>query len=273
MTSKLYHCLVITLEDAHERRATISSRLESLGIPYTFVPGVDGRKIDVASHPRYTGWKRRTFFGRDLSGGELGCILAHRAVYEHIANTELAWSLVLEDDAILSDELTDVLDALLDVADEWDIIRFLGREKNYRASRRIKPLGNSGNMLARTRGTPGGAYGYLVNLHAARRLLAMTERNWLPIDTLHGFSWVTGLETLSVVPSPVLPNDDIPSCIDEQDAHKRWSKSVTLSGLRRIAYPLTRGLFKTWLNIMVRWVWLRTLIPDRKEYRKWTRQS
>lgn len=272
MTTDRYHCLVITLDGADERRETISSRLESLGVPHTFLPGVDGRKIDVPSHPRYMGWKRRAFFGRDLSGGELGCILAHRNVYEYIVNNELAFSLVLEDDALLLDNLPEVLEKLLDVTEKWDIVRFLGREKNYRSSRLIKQLGNTASMLGRTRGTPGGAYGYLLNLHAARRLLSMTEKNWLPIDTLHGVSWLTGLETLSVIPSPVLPNDDIPSCIDEQDSHLRWNKSVTLTGVQHLAYPLTRGALKTYFNVMVRWVWLRTLIPDLVEQKR-ARQS
>ena len=158
MTTDRYHCLVITLDDAADRRETISSRLKSLGVPHTFLPGVDGRNIDASTHPRYIGWKRRTFFGRDLSGGELGCILAHRNVYEYIVSNELAFSLVLEDDALLSDNLPEVLETLLDIMGKWDIVRFLGREKNYRSSRRIRPLGTTTSMLARTRGTPGGAY-------------------------------------------------------------------------------------------------------------------
>lgn len=262
MTSTGFHCIVITLEDAQVRRDVISARLQALGIPFDFVPGVDGRKLDVPTHPGYDSFKRNIFFGRDLSNGELGCVLAHRNACRHVLETGYEAALVLEDDALLTDDLPRVIADLMTMRERWDLVRFLGRKKNYRASRLIAPLPYGGAHLARPLGTPGGAYGYLLNPRAARRLLEFTERIWLPIDTLHGMTWHTGLATLSVVPSPILPDDDTPSCIDSQDAHQRWDKSVTLTGGWRLAYPFTRGLHKLHFNVMGRWMRLRTLIPD-----------
>lgn len=257
-----YRCFVITLEHAEERRTSISKRLRELGIPFEFHPGVNGRGIDLLSHHGYSKWKRRMFFGRDLSQGEFGCILAHRSVYERIVADDIRMAVVLEDDAILCDELPDVLDALSRCPGKWDLVRFLGREKNYRASRVIAPLSGTPSRLARPHGTPGGAYGYVISNHAAKRLLPKLGRSWLPIDTLHGVSWRTEVNTVSVVPSPVLPNDEIPSCIDEQDASLRWNKVVSLSGWRRAIYPLTRAAWKTYCNVGVKYVWLSTLLPD-----------
>jgi glycosyl transferase family 25 len=260
----LYHCFVITLEHSQERRKIISSRLTELEIPFEFHPGVDGRKIDLFSHQHYSKWKRRMFFGRDLSNGEFGCILAHKSIYERIAEKNIGIALILEDDAILCDELPSVVNALIRLQKNWDIVRFLGREKNYRASRTIAQLPGTPNHLARPHGMPGGAYGYVINNRAARRLLSMMGKNWLPIDTLHGVSWLTKLNTVSVVPSPVLPNDAVPSCIDEQDSSLRWNKSVSLSGFGKLIYPLTRSAWKTYCNVLVKYVWLSTLIPDIK---------
>ncbi len=257
-----YHCVVISLEDAQARRDVISARLRSLGIPFEFVPGVDGRKLDVATHPGYDSLKRCINFGRDLSNGELGCMLAHRNACRHVLDSGYAAALVLEDDALLTDDLPGVLADLLAMRERWDLVRFLGRKKNYRASRLIAPLPHGRAHLARPLGTPGGAYGYLLNPRAAKRLLELTEPIWLPIDTLHGMTWRTGLKTLSVVPSPILPDDDTPSCIDGQDDHRRWDKSVTLGGGWRLAYPLTRAFHKLRFAVMGRWMRLRTLIPD-----------
>jgi len=261
-TSTGYHCIVITLEDAQARREVISARLQALGIPFEFVSGVDGRKLDVPAHPAYDSFKRSIFFGRDLSNGELGCVLAHRNACRHVLESGYDAALVLEDDALLTDDLPRVMADLMTIRDRWDLVRFLGREKNYRASRLIAPLPPGGAHLARPLGTPGGAYGYLLNPRAARRLLELTEPTWLPIDTLHGMTWHTGLATLSVVPSPILPDDDTPSCIDGQDAHRRWDKSVTLTGFWRLAYPMTRGFHKLHFGIMGRWMRLHSLIPD-----------
>jgi glycosyl transferase family 25 len=267
-TPPLFHCFVITLEHSQERRDLISTRLGELEMPFEFYPGVDGRKVDLLSHQNYSKWKRRMFFGRDLSNGEFGCILAHKSIYEHIVANHIGTALILEDDAILCDELPAVVSALTQNPEIWDLVRFLGREKNYRASRKIAQLPGTQSYLARPHGMPGGAYGYLISNQAARRLLSMMEKNWLPIDTLHGVSWLTKLNTVSVIPSPVLPNDQVPSCIDEQDLSLRWDKSVQLSGWRKLIYPLTRGGWKAYINVLIKYVWFGTLISDRRLSRR-----
>jgi glycosyl transferase family 25 len=266
--SQPFHCFAITLEHSQERRDLIAARLGELGMPFEFYPGVDGRKVDLLSHPNYSKWKRRMFFGRDLSKGEFGCVLAHKSIYEHIVANQIGTALILEDDAILCDELPAVVSALTKIPENWDLVRFLGREKNYRASRKIARLPGTQSYLARPHGMPGGAYGYVISNQAARRLLSMMGKNWLAIDTLHGVSWLTKLNTVSVVPSPVLPNDRVPSCIDEQDSNLRWDKSVQLSGWRKLIYPLTRGAWKTYSNVLIKYVWFGTWISDRRLSRR-----
>jgi len=257
-----YHIFVITLPHATDRQQTIRRRLAGLGLPFEFIEGVDGRKLDLARHPNYAPGKRRMFYGRDLSGGEFGCILAHRRVYRHMISERVERALVLEDDALLTDQLPAVLRALEGIQPGWDLVRFLGREKNYRTTRVIAPLPGTEAMLARQLGIPGGAYGYLLNLDAARRLEELTRRNWLAIDTLHGAVWLTRLRTYAVVPSPVLPNDLSPSCIDTQDGNLRWDKTVRLKGPLRLVYPLTRGAWKFYLGCCTSYVRLKTLPPD-----------
>lgn len=262
---------IISLEHSHARREVISSRLAELNLPYEFRSGVDGRKLDLFEHPDYEPEKRRIFYGRDLSKGEFGCVLAHREIYRHMKENQIPRAVVLEDDAILTTELPAVIKALCRIPKTWDLVRFLGRPKNYRASRPIVSLQGTSCMLSRPHGTPGGAYGYVLNLHAAERLLSMMQRNWLAIDTLHGVTWLTGLKTLSVMPSPVLPNDDIPSCIDRLDNDVRWDKSLHLAGWRRSLYPLSRGMWKAYLNFNIKYVWISSCPVDirtRRQHRK-----
>jgi len=148
------------------------------------------------------------------------------------------------------------------IADEL-VSDVLGRDKNYRSTRFIRPLEGTSAMLARQLGIPGGAYGYMLNLKAAKRLNRMTQKNWLAIDTLHGAVWLTGLKTLAVAPSPVLPNDESPSCIDTQDDNLRWDKTVRLEGGMRLIYPVTRGLWKFYLACCTGWIRLKSLLCDR----------
>ncbi len=258
------HIYIITLEHAEERRKIISQRLKELGLDFEFFSGVDGREINLLKHPNYEPVKRRIFFGRDLSHGEYGCVLAHRNIYQHMVGHQVSRALVLEDDAILTDNLPAVLNALSEVSANWDLVRFLGREKNYRSTRVIGPLKDSGVELSRPLGIPGGAYGYLLNLSAAERLLGLMQKNWLPIDTLHGMVWKTDLETLSVMPSPVLPNDTVPSCIDGLDDSARWNKTAQLDGWQKALYPVTRGLWKLYLNLVIKYTSLKTWKSDQR---------
>lgn len=259
---------VITLPHAVERQQAIRKRLGELGLEFEFIEGVDGRRLDLATHPNYAPAKRRLFYGRDLSGGEFGCILAHRRVYEHMVAHKVECALVLEDDAILTDDLPAVLEALCELQEVWDLVRFLGREKNYRTTRRIAGLPGTHVSLSRQLGIPGGTYGYLLNLAAAKKMESLTRQNWLAIDTLHGATWLTGLRTYSVMPSPVLPNDLSPSCIDTQDNNLRWDKSVKLKGWMRLVYPLTRGAWKFYLNCWTQSLRARTLASDKRLSRK-----
>lgn len=268
-----YDCpvYILSLEHSKDRREIIAARLKELSLPFAFHNGVDGRKLDLLSHPNYEPTKRRFFYGRDLSGGEFGCVLAHRNIYRHMVENRISRAVVLEDDAILTDDLPAVIKALCKIPDTWDLVRFLGRPKNYWSTRPIVSLDETPCMLSRPLGTPGGAYGYVLSLHAAERLLLMMQKNWLAIDTLHGLTWLTGLKTLSVMPSPVLPNDDIPSCIDELDNDARWDKSIKLNGWKRFVYPLSRALWKLYLNSCIKYVWFRTWLTDmglRRQFRE-----
>jgi len=266
MKSKNLTVLVITLESATERQETIAGRLKQLGMDYHFVPGVDGRLLDLEKHPNYAPARRRAFYGRDLSQGEFGCILAHRETYRHMLDQGIEQALVLEDDALLTDDLPRVIEALLQFSSEWDLVRFLGREKNYRSTKILMELPGCNTSLGRQTGIPGGAYGYLLNLRAAEKLFTMTRRSWLAIDTLHGATWLTGLQTLAVVPSPILPNDASPSCIDTQDNNLRWDKTVRLKGWMRLAYPVTRMAWKLYLGLCTRFMAIKCYLHDRRGF-------
>lgn len=248
---------VISLARAQARRATIGARLAALRLPYTFIDATDGAVLDLHRHSAYAGHWRRLFFGRDLTPGEFGCLISHRGVYEQIIRHSIDRAIVLEDDAIVTDDFPAVVAALCASPVHWDLVRFLGRSKVYRSSRRLVHL-NGPYLLARPSGTPGGAYGYLLTRHAAERLLRIMQHNWLPVDTLHGQVWRTGLQALNISPSPVLPDDKTPSCIGDT----RYDKTPQLRGARKMIYPLFRFIWKIYSAVWTTWTALRTWPAD-----------
>ena len=100
---------VVSLLDCAERRETISRSLSKLGLEFEFVDAVDGRhgldpqyedQIDRAATRRA---------GRILSDAEYGCALSHLALYRRIVSENIAYALVLEDDARPSPKLVEFL--------------------------------------------------------------------------------------------------------------------------------------------------------------------
>lgn len=230
---------IINLERSTQRRLAMAEQLEALRLSYEFINGIDGDSLNVGDLPAYAPLRRRLFFGRDLSRAEMGCLLSHRAVYQRMVDSDIDRAVVLEDDAILQPDFPKVIEILIRLPINWHLIRFLARDKVLQQSRRIGPLSHN-YFLLRPIKAYGGAYGYIISLSGARRLLTLMQNNWLPVDILHGHVWRTGLETFAIGPSPVAPNMDIDSTIGED----RFDKTIKLTGWQRWVYPLTRAGFK-----------------------------
>ncbi len=238
-----YTCtvFVINLERSVERRARILARLQELGLTGEIFTACEGRALPDGGK-KYNGRKRRLLFGHEMTAGEIGCAYSHLGVYQEIVRRGLPCALVLEDDALLNETLPDAIKVALAHRAEWDIVRFISSAKVSRLARPIAATLEKGFGFARIYGTPGGAYGYLINEGAAKRLIAMAARIWLPIDTLQGQVWRNGLRAPLMVPSPVLPDFDISSTIGDG----RFDKKLDVKGWERIVYPFTRCAYKMW---------------------------
>ena len=223
-----------------DRRADMSKRLEALGLAHQFFEAVDGHNMDAYAAPEYDGVTRRRYFGRDLSVGEIGCMLSHRAVYKKIVDEQIPLTLILEDDTHFKPEFSDILQEIVATAGQWDMVRFLDRKKIFKGPHRLLHKLSGDYALARVRGVPGGAYAYLLTQNAAETLLSKTQKNSVQIDIIHGRHWETGLNTIVTKPSPVSPDFEIPSTIGET----RFDKKITVSGLTRVLFPFFRFCFK-----------------------------
>jgi glycosyl transferase, family 25 len=96
---------VISLARAALRRERIREHLDSLGLVYTLVDAVDGRKL--ASEELAT----LDASGGDLSLGLIGCYASHLNVYKAIIEQRLPLALILEDEARLNRRIAPLLQA------------------------------------------------------------------------------------------------------------------------------------------------------------------
>src|SRR4051812_39632643 len=115
---------VINLELSADRRANMSALLEPLHINYSFFKAVNGHALDIDSLPAYAKTRRRLAFGRDLTKGEIGCLLSHRAVYQHMVDNNIDRALVLEDDVEIEPNFPQIIEEIIQSPVQWDVIRF-----------------------------------------------------------------------------------------------------------------------------------------------------
>lgn len=242
---------IINRKKDAERRQVMSDRLEDMGLNYKFFEAVDGHAFNAHESELYDGGRRRRYFGRDLTVGEIGCLLSHRAIYEMMVEKKTSRALILEDDTIFDTDFPVVLQAVLNISVEWDLVRFLNSKKILKSSHRVINKDVGGYALYQIQATPGGAFAYILTLKAAKELLLHTQKNWLPIDIWHGWVWKTNLKVLSMLPSPVRADFDISSTIGDL----RFDKTIQTKGFERVVFPFHRFWFKIYSSVCKRYAY------------------
>ncbi len=141
----------------------------------------------------------------DVGGrrAEIGCYLSHIECARRLLASEHSHALILEDDVLLAPQTRAVVEAAIERASEWDILRLStvnhGRKFPY------APLVEEYNLaIALTREK--GAGGYVINRRAAevflRRLLPIRVAWDIAFDVEHLY----GLRSVFVTPLPIDQN-------------------------------------------------------------------
>jgi len=232
---------VINLEDAAERRRSVSAALGALGLAFELRRAVDGRRLTPEQEALvdYAAIRRD---GWPVKAGALGCWLSHRALLEEMVRDGPEVMAVLEDDIDFAPELPAVLDALGRQTHRFGIV-FLHRG---RAVRRFVPHRRleTGHRLGWLRWSHFGTQGYAITRPAARRFLEMFPRVSVDIDRALAAYWRTGIATYCVRPPVVrhlLAEDGNTSTIAAMPAAPPGGP---LSRLRRQRFLLREGMAK-----------------------------
>ncbi len=104
---------IISLANATERRERITHIMNELGLEFTFEDAVDGREFNVLQQEIYDPKKRLRYFAKHLTGGDIGCTLSHKNIYQKIINQKIPQALILEDDIIIHDGFLETLREIL----------------------------------------------------------------------------------------------------------------------------------------------------------------
>jgi glycosyl transferase family 25 len=167
----MVHTYVINLARSPERREHITAELRKTGLHYDFVPGVDGRELDLND----VSIVDPALFDRSsYPGGMAGCALSHLRVYERVLADGADAAVVLEDDVMLPADLGALAEAV--------VSHLAGAELallNYDSEDPIRMSRDGGTPLPRSRllvmpldvRQPHSSAAYVITREACQRML------------------------------------------------------------------------------------------------------
>lgn len=176
--------VVINLLASIARRQAMENHLCELGLAPTFFEAIDGRKLaeDEVNAVYDENQAKTTHWGK-LTRGEIGCALSHRAVWKDLIDSGESGWIVLEDDAVLAQDVPQWLSNLPELVQDGDVVPFVYTNAMPYWFQR-KKLG--GRWLVYVNQGFYRATAYYITPLAARRLLEASMPIWFPIDFWYG---------------------------------------------------------------------------------------
>lgn len=156
---------VISLKDAHVRRANMTARLGAIGLPFQFVDAIDGRTARLPD--TFDGARvDRRGFGSEAA---VASTMSHRVVHRMIAERGDETALIFEDDARPDPDFMDVLATAMKF--DFDIFKLEGLPLGQSVA--IGAIGHHRVNISWTAST--GAAAYLLRRSAAIELCSLPE--------------------------------------------------------------------------------------------------
>lgn len=231
-----YIVLVINLDSSVDRMTSMQKQLDALSIPFERISAVRGSLLSAEEKARvYNLRVNQDKYDKVLNDGEIGCYLSHVRCWERIVKDELDFALILEDDAILTQELKGFLEVLPSLSTDWDYIKLSHGSKTKDALDAIE-LGN-GLSLCRCLKLPSTTTGQFVSLSGARKLLADAYPIARPIDMDIQYWFEKDLRCLVSRPFPVL-NGDFGSEINKTSDRRRVERNRFKRLRQKLDYEL-----------------------------------
>lgn len=103
---------VVSLERAKDRRLYITQHLDMMNVDYEIFDAVDGRQLTPSKIAEYCNMDMVNKYPDWLTEGAIGCCLSHYYIYKKIIDNNIPVACILEDDAIITAEFNNVLNAI-----------------------------------------------------------------------------------------------------------------------------------------------------------------
>ncbi|MCV2882984.1 glycosyltransferase family 25 protein [Actibacterium sp. XHP0104] len=180
-----FSAYLINLDSSTERLNVATAQLDQAGIPFERISAFDGRQLDPLTRPEYDEARACSWFGRKLSGGELGCYFSHVDVARRFLESDARYGLALEDDLTCAPNARAVLDEVMSdltagIAPGWHMVN-LGRPVK-RFFSPIKALNADDAQLCRAHYFPDTTTAILWSRAGAEAFLKAAYPIFMPVD-------------------------------------------------------------------------------------------
>ena len=237
---------VINLDFEVERNAFMAQQLQATGIPFEIVAAVKGKALDPAYIKTvYDEAKTLSVQGKPLSLGEIGCTLSHLSIYQNMLNTNSSVAFVLEDDALLHNELPKVLEPLVKrmAAETKPMVYLLTHLIRYK---RNPALAVTPGYTLHPMIDACCAHGYLINKAAAQEMLQLFSPITYPIDAWKRIA-ETGRITIYGLNPYVIGHSSLAKDSNIEQARGAVSDDFEPKGLERIGFYARFYLYEKFL--------------------------
>ena len=185
---------VVSLKDSVDRRKSIITQCEKLGIKPIFIDVIYGKDLTKSEISQYCNQnKAKQLFGRELLLGEVGCALSHKKIYQKMIDDNIPYAVILEDDAVVKEGFNEVVSLVYKNNLSWHII-LLGHYRGFEHNQETNSIDSiwSRHSLNKTyrlgKIVKGGlgAHGYIISQEGAKQILDFLEYDelYLPIDKI-----------------------------------------------------------------------------------------
>jgi glycosyl transferase, family 25 len=175
------------------------AQLDALGLSHQIVNAVDGRLLSAEQLAlRYDADRARVAY-RAMTPGEIGCALSHAYVYKEMLRQGQTYALILEDDALLNQDVPNVLNELVRSIDPSEPVVVLLSHVNKYVKLGNKALGSS-HTLVRPYAYWWLAHGYFLTKAAAANLDQHLHPIWTAADSWRSFESLGLVKMYAVVP-------------------------------------------------------------------------
>ena len=168
---------VINLEKDKQKKENMNKICFKNRITPTFIKAVYGKELE----DKYVGSicnqnLAKKFLGRILSPGEIGIALSQLSIYKRMIEKNIEIAVVFEDDINFNFSMEYLINLVNNFPDDWDCV-LLGHHQ--KRSRKIDGLSSFWHKkvlsnelkLIRFAELPVGAYGYIININGAQKMI------------------------------------------------------------------------------------------------------